>query len=480
MNTQLTSKLIELATDRNISDLNAAVVILEAAVKIDSESLEVLHALADAYHKKNDIENALLNYCRCLEINPCDVESLYVMGNIEMELGKYSHAVDLYNKALSIVEFPEAYINLGSAYSKIGNDKKYYEILINTSNKYPDYWISHYNLGVYYYENEKISESILYYRRALEINTSERLVKFSLSLALLKNKDYAEGFKLYENRWGVIPMCPIRDLKPEVWLGEAVSCSYSIVVTTEQGFGDFIQMSRYLPLLSDKFTTVYVEVQTPMLRLAQILFPDFKIIKYGDAIPDVKYHIPLMSLPFAFGTLYDTVPQSTVYEGGQFDGQYDKNCGTALRVGICWKGSQDNPQMRHRSFALEDLLPILKFSNINFVSLVKEPSTDECLLLRDSNIIDSSERMSDFYDTYRIISELDVVISVDTSVAHLSAAMGKRTLILLNSSSDWRWHMHDQTSPWYPTARLYRFSTDPDHNTKLLESISDTFMAVNS
>lgn len=455
MKNEIIRKLVDLATSPDVVKLDDAISILEAASNIDDASAEVFRMLGDFYQKKNELELALKNYLRCSELTPADANLHYTMGNIEISRTNYENAVGHYESALALVEFPEAYVNLSTAYLKLGDLERYHKLLHDTIIKFPDYWIGYYNLGVYYYGMEKLPEAINYYTRCMEINPTNKLVKFSLSLALLKNKDYMEGFKLYENRWGVIPMCPIREITKDLWLGQNVDSSSSIIVTTEQGYGDFIQMSRYLSLLEDIFSQVYVEVQFPMLRLAQVSFPNIIFIEYGNQLPEADYYIPLMSLPHAFRTDFTSIPNDIPYIQCLNNVPHAYR-GSRLKVGLCWKGSQDNPDMIHRSLVLEDFSNFISHQNIQWVSLVKEPSVSEREFMRLNHVKEISDSIVDFYDTTEIISELDAVVSVDTSVAHLSSAMGKPTYILLNSGSDWRWHIKDTYSPWYPTAKIIR------------------------
>lgn len=456
MTKEIANKLLALASDIINTDLDAALAILESVVKIDVTSSDAFRVLGEIYHKKGELDLAFANYERSVKLDPNDVNSFYTMGNIEMARSNFANAKRCYESAIAITEFPEGYINLGTAYLKLGDSSKYYDLLLSTIEKFPNYWIAFFNLGVYHYNHDNIEQAIFFYKKSLSINPENKLVKFSLSLALLKNKSYEQGFEYYENRWGTIPMCPNRSIKYKLWLGSDVPPCSSIIVTTEQGFGDLIQMMRYLFKIREIFHTVYLELKSPMVRLIKSAFPWIRTVEFGCALPDVNYYIPLMSLPKALNTNYDNIPRFESYISGIIDSKIRFSNEASLKVGLCWKGSQENPDMIHRSLRLYELSEIFNRHNIEWVSLVKEPTVDERKLLELSSIIDASSMMSDFYDTASIIKGLDAVVSVDTSVAHLSAAMGKKTLILLNTSCDWRWHLEDTHSAWYPTAQLFR------------------------
>ncbi|EEF27029.1 conserved hypothetical protein, partial [Ricinus communis] len=225
------------------------------------------------------------------------------------------------------------------------------------------------------------------------------------------------------------------------------------------GFGDAIQACRYAPLVAQRGGTVILEVRQPLVGLMGTLKGVSRVVPKGEPLPPFDYHIPLMSLPLAFDTRLDSIPAATPYLAPDTDtvAHWRAALGprTRPRVGVVWSGSADNQNDRNRSLPLA-LLAALFDAPCDFVSLQKEVRPDDQPLLDTLPVLQVADQLHDFADTAALCAVLDLVITVDTSVAHLAGALGLPVWIMLQTPFEWRWLEQGARSPWYPSATLYR------------------------
>jgi hypothetical protein len=249
------------------------------------------------------------------------------------------------------------------------------------------------------------------------------------------------------------------DFAQPLWHGEELA-GRTLLLHAEQGMGDTIQFCRYAPLVARRGARVVLEVQPPLKSLLGSLEGVSQVIARGESLPGFDLHAPMMSLPLAFGTTLETVPGAVPYLGATL-ARYDswRARFAALkrpRIGIVWSGNRAHRDNRHRMVPLDCLTPVFE-RDATFVSLQKEPLENDRAVLAQFGVEDLSEELVDFAETAAVISALDAVVTVCTSVAHLAGALGKPTYILLAQTAlDWRWRGEGGRSPWYPTARLFR------------------------
>lgn len=456
---QEVASLIALADRLSQDSAHDAMLVLGAVTLLTDQGAEMHSKLGNYHYDRKNWIGAVFHFKKSVLSNPLDYVPMFYLASAYKMMGHCNEAIDMYKKSLALHTYPEALVNLASVYSDINQTELELETLEYLTSNFPGFALGHYNLGVFWYGKKRIASAIDSYRKALEVDPEYGEAKVALSLALLMDKQYIEGFKLHDYRWGVSPNCPVRDFHRPYWYGQEVPKDSSVLVTLEQGFGDTLQMLRYVPLLEQKFKTVSIEVQPQMRRLVALSFPKSNVVVHGESLPDTDYYCPVMSLPRAFETTYETIPTHYKYIEIPCSSSFNIKFGDERRykIGICWKGGMLNPAMAHRSISLESIKQLFEHGEYTWVSLVKELSGDERLELKAcSGVTDLTSELTDFYDTYRLILGLDVVISVDTAVAHLSAAMGKPTIIILNEGFDWRWHVDDDFSPWYPSVLLLR------------------------
>lgn len=456
---ELLSNLVILSQKLKAESKDNALDVLKAALLIDPMHADSHDSIGYLYAELSLWEKARHHLEYSLSLKEGNALIFYILGNVCMSSGDVASAANYYERALALRRFPEGLLNLSVAYTKLGDENSRLMSLQSLVSEFSEFPEGYNNLGVYWYRTRNISRAIECFEKALDLNPELGIVKYGLSHALLMNKDYLKGFEYHESRWGNVPNCPIRLIDLPLWQGQDVPNDSILLITLEQGFGDTLQMLRFLPLLREKFSKIIIEVQQPMYRLISNAFPDVQVIVHGSAaLPHANFYCPIMTLPWAFRINYDSIP---VFPDGYIcDNKTEISqliTKTRSRIGLCWRGGSVNPEMLHRSLILSDFTKLINMGEYEWISLVKDlPPNEAAEIANIENITDCSELMSDFCDTYQLIKGLDLVISIDTSVAHLSAAMGKKTIIILNDGVDWRWHLDDEFSAWYPNARLLR------------------------
>jgi hypothetical protein len=272
--------------------------------------------------------------------------------------------------------------------------------------------------------------------------------------------DYAAGWRGFELRWKRPEMLAYASGgSAPLWLGEAPVAGRTLLLRSEQGLGDTIQMLRYVPRLAAEGASVLLAVQPPLETLAAAVPGVSALVRLGDPIPPHDLQAPLMSLPLAMGTLADTVPWDGPYltvPPGQAEA-WTARLGPrrGLRVGLAWSGNPKHLNDRNRSLALVALEPLLR-EDAEFVSLQKDYAPADRARLAELGVANHAAALHDLADTAGLIAQMDLVIAVDTSVAHLAGAMGKPVWLLLPFAGDFRWGVEGERTPWYPSARLFR------------------------
>jgi len=301
------------------------------------------------------------------------------------------------------------------------------------------------------------------YDKALYFQPDHPDGHWNKALLQLLTADFANAWREYEWRWLKFPD-QRRYFRAPLWDGADIA-GKTILLHAEQGFGDAIQFIRYAPLVAQRGIVVYVECQPELATLFRNLPGVSRTISRGDTLPAFDYHCPLMSLPFAFSTTLSNIPAATPYLSAdpslsqiwkrRLEAQKGK-----LKIGLAWAGAAIHRKDRERSLPAAALAPLSDLNHA-LISLQKGPATSG---IPDAlpALIDFTPELNDFADTAALIANLDLVICADTAVAHLAAAMGKPTWLLLAYSPDWRWLLDREDSPWYPAIKLFRQQSRAD------------------
>jgi hypothetical protein len=239
----------------------------------------------------------------------------------------------------------------------------------------------------------------------------------------------------------------------------------------EQGMGDLIQFARYVPLVAARGAKVLLGVHRPLAELMTGLAGVSEVIASGGMVPEFDLYCPMLSLPMAFGTELTTIPADVPYirppqrHIAKWRGRLPDS--GRLRVGICWAGTKAHMNDRNRSMTLDRFAALFSVANLDFISLQKDLGDVDRAMLRGYGVIDLGQEFQDFADTAAAMAMLDLIVSVDTSVAHLAGAMGKAVAVLIPFAPDFRWQLDRTDSPWYPTMRLFRQSAIGDWDAPL-------------
>jgi len=305
------------------------------------------------------------------------------------------------------------------------------------------------------------------YDRALAVRPNYAEARWNMSLVQLLTGDFYGGWREYEWRWKNKGLELFkRDFAQPLWLGETEIEGKTILLHSEQGFGDTIQFSRYVPLIAARGARVLLEVPAPLKDLVVSLAGVAQVISAQDEPPRFDLHCPLLSLPLALGTRMETIPAHVPYFAVPAESmrRWHAALGSKhrLRIGLAWSGGPRHKKDANRSIKLHSLLPFLDVE-ADFISLQKDVRADDATVLQGrTDLAHFGDKLDTFADTAAVIGSLDLVISVDTSVAHLAGALAKPVWILLPFLPDWRWLLDREDSPWYPTARLFRQNAPGD------------------
>jgi tetratricopeptide (TPR) repeat protein len=438
--------------------------------------------LGVALQELEQLDEAIGCYRNAIDLRPDFPDAHYNLGNALRDQGRPREAISCLRGALGLKpDYAEAYNNLGKLLAEQGQLDEailcYREALGLT----PGHSGAHNNLGTALQQQGELDGAIACYRKALDLEPDLPDGHYNLALALLARGDMAEGWKEHEWRWKTPLMISAhRDFTQPLWRGELVA-GRTLLIHAEQGFGDTLQFCRYAPLASARGARVILEVPRPLVRLLRSLPWVDLVVAFGEQLPEFDLHCPMLSLPLALGTTITTIPGSASYlHADERRIEFWRKRLTAMqqrgpRVGLVWAGNprDHSPALaatnRRRSIAPGRLAPLFDVAGVNFFSLQKSgPEAPSHFPL--VNVMDE---MEDFADTAALIANLDLVISVDTAVIHLAAALGKPVWMLDRFDACWRWLRGRRDSPWYPTLRLYRQPSSDDWDSVLAEITLD-------
>ncbi len=396
---------------------------------------------------------------------PVTVESAqahYERGNELYYQGKWSDAIAAFSQALEVQsDFLPARYNLGVV---LGDTEQYDEAILQLQQvvaaeaAHADAYNS---LGYVYSKQRQSLEALHCYQQAVKIRPDFAQAHHNLGMTLLQMGDYSQGWAECEWRWQTEQFHPLNCPQPK-WDGSEIP-EKTLLIHTEQGSGDAIQFIRFVPLARERCGKLIL-VSTPELMPLLATIPEIDELRTaGDiSVSAFDYYIPLMSLPHVLGITLEEISHKVPYiQAEKLPVKSLPSIASLqepkLKVGIVWGGSLTQANDKNRSCHLMDFLPVLELENIAFYSLQKGEQTKELAQLPPKlQLQDLSANLNTFADTAEFIQQLDLVIAVDTAVAHLAGALGKSVWTLLCYSPDWRWMLEREDSPWYPTMRLFR------------------------
>jgi tetratricopeptide (TPR) repeat protein len=439
-----------------------ALALLNRSQALDPNGWHTLNNRGNLLLRLNRAAEALADFERALALEPRNPGIALNRGNALAQLKRFSEAVAQYDAVLSAQpNLAEAHHNRGNALFSLGRVAEALNAFDRALALRPDYPKALVSRATALEALNRHREALAGLDRALAIEPNNADAHHNASLALLRLGDYRRGFEEYEWRWRRTGMPGPRKLSKPVWLGEYPLARKTVLLHAEQGLGDTIQFMRYAPLLAGIGARVVIEVQRELAGLLGRVEGVTAVVGRGDPLPAFDVHCPLGSLPRAFATEPSSIPAAVPYVRVSEQKLAAWRARLAdispRRVAIAWSGSPSHPNDVNRSISLVLLEPLLSLDHINVVSIQREVRQEDAeLLARLPRLTNLGQELADFDDTAAVISLVDLVISVDTSVAHVAGALARPTWILLPFCPDWRWMIDRDDSPWYPTARLFR------------------------
>ena len=411
------------------------------------------------------LTDALASHDRAIALRPGRAQAHFNRGLVLKALDRLEAAVASYDEALRLrPDHADAWFNRGNTLRGLKQPQAALASYERALQLQPDHADAHANRGVTLLELGCLAEAFASFDQAIALRPEQPDANWNRGLAWLLSGDFARGWPAYEWRWKQ-PRSMIRP--PRVpgppWLGQQPLNGRTLLLHCEQGLGDTIQFCRYVRLAAAQGARVVLEVPETLFELMKRLDGVHELITPKEALPAFDLHCPLMSLPLAFKTRLDTIPGSSAYlrsDSGRVSA-WAARLGprTMPRIGIAWSGSVGHLNDRRRSLTLAELLPHLP-AGLQYFSLQKELRETDRAALQASGLRHFGAELQDFADTAALCDLMDRVISVDTSVAHLSGALGRPTWVLLPQIPDWRWMLDRQDSPWYASVTLYRQGPD--------------------
>jgi tetratricopeptide (TPR) repeat protein len=447
---------------RELKRFDEALASYDRSLAVRPDYAEALNNRAITLQALKHFDQALASCDRALAVRPDYAEALYNRGIILQELKRFDEALVSYDRALDVrPDYTEALDNRGAILREL---KRFDEALASYDRALavqPEHADTLNNRGNTLKALKRFDAALTSYDRALAVRPDYAEAHWNESLVRLLTGDFVRGWKKFEWRWKNESLNRSwRNFAQPLWLGETGIEGKTILLHCEQGLGDTIQFCRYVPLVAARGARVLLQVPEALQGLMASVAGVAQVIGATSMLPDFDLHCPLLSLPLAFDTRLDTIPSATPYLSASPESVSSWNVTLGLkhrpRIGLVWSGNPVHTNDHNRSIKLKILLQLLDI-DATFVSLQKDIHADDATVLKDrSDLLNFGDKLADFSETAALVSNLDLVISVDTSLAHLAGALAKPVWVLLPFLSDWRWLLDRDDSPWYPTARLFR------------------------
>jgi tetratricopeptide (TPR) repeat protein len=468
-----------------------------AAAKVNPQSPQAWANLGLALHALKRDADALNCFDKAIALAPGDVAMINNRANALLSLDRAGEALEGFRDVLARApQHGEARLNSGIALAALGRPEAALAEFDLALTQMPGHPGAHFNRGLALYDVgryvdaieahdavlavasdhaaawlnrgralaalNRYDEAIASYDKTLALRKDDADANFMASLALLTLGDYRRGLQKYEWRWRRTGMPEQKSRGRPLWRGEYPLTRKTVLLHAEQGLGDTIQFARYVPLLVGGGANVLLEVQPELTTLMATLAGGAKIIARGEAPPPFDVHCPLGSLPLALKTELGTVPADIPYltaDAAHLE-KWAARLGARerLRIAIAWAGNASHLNDRNRSIPFAKLAPLFS-AQAQFVSIQREVrGEDAAALASESRVTHIGDALESFADTAAVVAQCDLVIVVDTAVAHLAGALGRPLWVLLPMTPDWRWTLDGATSRWYPSARLFRQS----------------------
>lgn len=455
---------------RHLGQIDEAIIEYRQAIRLKGD-LAVAHSnLGIALCERNEVNAAIACYQKAISLQPTYADAYANLGSALTRKGQLDEAIAACRKAISLQPTgTPGYNNLGVALAEQGDFESAIAAYRKAIELKSDYSDAHSNLGNAYAALGESHKAIRACQSAVKFAPHAVQAHWNLAVALLRAGQFQAGWEEYEWRWAAYKKRGSLRFTDPSWDGSPLN-GRTILLHAEQGFGDAIQFARYVPLVTQLGGKVIFESPPELFELFKSLEGGAELIAGGSPLPRYDLHCPLMSLPRALKTRPDSIPAIVPYLAA--DAQRVEAWKSILgesqnrfKIGLAWAGKPTHTNDRNRSMDLSQLAPLSDCGAV-FHSLQKVPLT---VRPNGFEVIDHVNQLTDFSDTAALIANLDLVITVDTSVAHLAGALAKPTWLLLPHLPDWRWLTNRTDSPWYPTMRLFRQQAPGDWSAVIQE-----------
>jgi tetratricopeptide (TPR) repeat protein len=440
-----------------------AVASYEKAIALKSDFAEPFCNRGTALQELKRFDEALASYDKAIALTPDYAEAFYNRGLGLQRLKRFDEALASYDQAIAVKsDFAEAICNRAATLREL---KRLDEALASYDQAIalkPDVAEAFFSRGIVQQELKRLDEALASYDQAIALKPGYAEAFWNRALGMLLLGRYEEGWRDYECRWAAKDFPSRRpDLELPTWQSEDLSGRH-LLVLGEQGLGDAIQFVRYLPLLAERKCKVTFLAPAKLVRLLRRSIQPVEIVSELKAGQAIDFHIALMSLPLRFNTTLASIPNKVPYLRAEpeLQARWKAQIGAhGFKIGIAWQG---NPKLDEgRSIPLEQFVPLSRVPGVRLISLQKHVGLDQLAGLSKDAAIEGLGDAFDsgpdaFIDTAAVMTNLNLVITADTSIAHLAGALGRPTWVALKHAPDWRWLLDREDCPWYPTVRLFR------------------------
>jgi len=434
---------------------------LEAALLIEPDQPMALSNLGMALRSLKRLDEALERLDRAVALAPEFAEAHNHRGIVLRDLKRLDEALAACDRAAALNPgFAQAWNNRGVTLQELNRWPEALASFDRALALNPHAADVHSNRARVLRDLGRLDDSLAACNAAIDLDPGYAPAWLNKAVLLLLSGNYEEGWRLYEWRWKDPEAAPATEFAAPLWLGESSLAGKTLLIDLEQGMGDLVQFCRYVPMAEAQGAAVVIEVSRPLVPLIATLKGNFTLVVRGEALPHFDVHCPLMTLPLAFRTTVATIPGDVpyLYADPARGAIWRQRLGpkSALRVGVVWSGNPAHKNDLNRSIPLPTFAALFELP-VEFHVLQKDIQPgDAALLSRFPNVHVHAAQLGDFADTAALMQELDLVISVDTSVAHVAGAAGLPLWLLLPFNPDYRWFLGRSDSPWYPTATLFR------------------------
>jgi tetratricopeptide (TPR) repeat protein len=451
---------------RELSRAQEALASAERAVALQPHNPQALVARGDALRDLQHPDQALTSYEQAITITRQAgyAPAFSHRGALLCELGRPAEALASCEQAIALqLDSASAHVNRGLALQdllRLDEALASYDQALALDSKHP---AAHNNRGTVLVQLQRYDEALASYDRCIALRPSGADAYFNKALCLLLLERFEEGWRLYEWRKRRIPPIAARVPPQPLWLGDANLSGRTVLLHSEQGLGDSIQFCRYARLAERQGARVVLSVQPKLCRLLSTIGPNIEVIAEGQSVLPADYHCPLLSLPLAFGTTIDSIPAAVPYlsaEPERVKRWRDRIGIDGFKIGICWQGDIGKADVG-RSFPLTTFRQLSSIPGLRLISLQKHHGARQLQAMSAQKQVeilgdDFDAGPDAFLDTAAVMENLDLIITSDTSIAHVAGALARPTWVALKQVPDWRWLRERRDNPWYPTLRLFR------------------------